>query len=111
MGVTFVWTSLLNLTNLGFNMLVIYNAWGVGQDGWFYAIGGALPSIIQGIAQVLASLAVAEISPDGSEATVYEFLTTMHNSAIALSANLMNIFIPVFSLREITRTAYEAADS
>eukprot|EP00438_Fugacium_kawagutii_P015177 Skav227602 [mRNA] locus=scaffold1141:353819:355849:+ [translate_table: standard] len=45
-------------------------AWGVGQDGWFYAFGSNILMIIQGIAQVLSSLAVVEISPSGYEASV-----------------------------------------
>jgi len=93
------------------NLLVIYNAWGVGQNGWFYMMSGTLPSVIAGIQQVLTSLAVAEISPAGSEATLYEFLVTCHNSAIALSSNLMNIFLPVFNLNEINGSVYDAADS
>merc|ERR1712227_272719 len=108
---TFVWTEILLLSSLVLNMLVIYNAWGVGQNGWFYMMSGTLPSVIAGIQQVLTSLAVAEISPAGSEATVYEFLVTCHNSAIALSSNLMNIFLPVFNLNEINGSVYAAADS
>lgn len=107
-------------------MFFVFQAWGVGQDGWFYAFGSALDCsfdsqhvkgwttinkrqeglktvvarvassvqvlrnkqqtelevafrknhpgnilmIIQGIAQVLSSLAVVEISPSGYEASV-----------------------------------------
>lgn len=99
--VTFVWTTILLGTNCGFQLLVIYNAWGIGQSGWFYAFGNNLLNLIQGIAQVLSSLAVAEIAPAGSEACLYEFLTTMHNSGITLNANLQNIFVPIFHLSDI----------
>eukprot|EP00435_Cladocopium_sp_Y103_P043551 s1451_g12.t1 len=89
---TFVWTAAILALNNCFQLMVIYNAWGVGQDGWFYAFGSNILMIIQGIAQVLSSLAVVEISPDGYEASVYEFLTSIHNAGITLNSNLQNLF-------------------
>mmetsp|Transcript_25489 Transcript_25489/g.57916 ORF Transcript_25489/g.57916 Transcript_25489/m.57916 type:complete len:609 (-) Transcript_25489:38-1864(-) len=103
--VTFIWTTILLALNGGFQLLVIYNAWGVGQDGWFFAFGNNSLMVIQGIAQVLSSLAVVEISPYGLEASVYEFLTTMHNAGITLNTNIQNLFVPVFSLGAIA-TSY-----
>lgn len=99
--VTFVWTTMLLATNCGFQLLVIFNAWGVGQDGWFYAFGNNVLMIIQGIAQVLSSLAVVEVAPVGFEATVYEFLTTIHNAGITLNSNFQNLFVPIFHLNGI----------
>jgi len=99
--VTFVWTALLLATNCGFQLLVINDAWGVGQDGWFYAFGNNVLMVIQGIAQVLSSLAVVEIAPVGFEATIYEFLTTIHNAGITLNSNLQNLFVPIFGLNGI----------
>lgn len=108
--VTLVWTTFLGLTALGFNFMVIYDAWGVGQDGWFYALSGALPSLIQGIGQVLSSLAVAEISPHGSEATTFEFIISVNNAALALNFDLQNIFTPIFELGDINLRSYSAAN-
>lgn len=96
---TFVWTASLLASNCGFQLLVINNA--QAQTGWFYAFGSNILMIIQGIAQVLSSLAVVEISPPGFEASVYEFLTTMHNAGITLNTNLQNLFVPVFKLNGI----------
>ncbi|CAE8637009.1 unnamed protein product [Polarella glacialis] len=98
---TFIWTALLLTTNSVFQLLVIYNAWGVGQSGWFYAFGSNILMIIQGVAQVLSSLAVIEIAPPGFEASIYEFLTSMHNSGIALNTNFQNLFLPIFQLNGI----------
>jgi len=98
---TFIMTSVLLATNGGFQLLVIYNAWGIAQSGWFYAFGSNILLIIQGISQVLASLSVMEISPSGFEASVYEFLTSMQNSGISLNTNFQNIFLPIFSLNGI----------
>jgi len=103
---TFVWTSMLTSLNSFFQLLVIHNAWGIGQNGWFFAFGGNLLHIVQGIAQVLSSLAVIEVSPTGFEATVFEFLTTMHNCGVFLNSNLQNIFVPIFSLHGISATTY-----
>lgn len=99
--VTFVWTAMLLAANCGFQLLVIYDAGGVGQDGWFYSFGSNILMIIQGIAQVLSSLAVVEIAPVGFEASIYEFLTTVHNAGITLNSNLQNLFVPIFDLNGI----------
>jgi hypothetical protein len=104
--VTFLWTSCLTAANCGFQFIVIYNAWGVGQDGWFYGFGSQVTLFVQGIAQILGSQAVAEFAPPGFESTIFEFMSTMHNTAMALAANLQNIFVPVFSLNAITTASY-----
>merc|ERR1712100_112254 len=108
--VTFVWTTMLLSLNCGFQLLVIYDAWGVGQDGWFYAFGNNVLMIIQGIAQVLSSLAVVEIAPVGFEATIYELLTTIHNAGITLNSNLQNLFVPIFDLNGIPCNYFPAHD-
>merc|ERR1719188_915097 len=51
---TFVWTTMLLALQCGFQLLVIFDAWGIGQDGWFYAFGYNILQLIQGIAQVLS---------------------------------------------------------
>lgn len=104
--VTFVWTTLLLALNCAFQLMVIYNVWGIGQSGWFYAFGSNILMVIQGIAQVLSSLAVVEISPAGYEASVYEFLTTMHNAGITLNSNIQNLFLPVFALNGIAQSYF-----
>merc|ERR1712139_605711 len=83
--------------------MMIFNTWGIGQTGWFYALGSNILLIVQGVQQVLSSLSVIEISPQGFEASVYEFLISIGNSGISLNANIMNIFVPVFSLHGIAR--------
>jgi hypothetical protein len=94
---TFIGTGLIMSLNGVLNLCMIY----VSQDPWFFVFGNNILSIIQGVSQVLSSLAVVEISPKGFEASVYEFLTTMHNAGITLNLNLMSIFQPVFGLPEI----------
>lgn len=105
--VTFIWTGSLLACNSVFQLLVIYNAWGIGQSGWFYALGSNVLLLVQGISQVLASLSVMEISPPGFEASIYEFLTSMQNSGITLNTNLQNILLPIFSLNGIA-ASYQA---
>eukprot|EP00931_Biecheleriopsis_adriatica_P088000 TRINITY_DN623_c0_g1_i1.p1 TRINITY_DN623_c0_g1~~TRINITY_DN623_c0_g1_i1.p1 ORF type:complete len:571 (-),score=98.73 TRINITY_DN623_c0_g1_i1:179-1765(-) len=104
--ITFLWTSVLTAMNAVFQFIVIYNAWGVGQDGWFYGFGNNVTLFVQGIAQVLGSQAVAEFAPPGYEASVYEFMSTMHNTAGTLAANFQNLFVPVFELNSISTASY-----
>lgn len=103
---TFIWTTVVLSLNCGFQLLVIYNAWGIGQTGWFYAFGNNVLQLIQGVAQILSSLAVVEVSPVGYEASVYEFLTTIHNAGITLNSNLQNVFVPIFHLNGINKDSY-----
>lgn len=107
---TFIWTALLLAANGCFQLMMIFNTWGVGQSGWFYALGSNVMLLIQGVQQVLSSLSVIEISPQGFEASVYEFLISVGNSGISLNANLMNVFVPIFSLNGIARTYQEAKE-
>eukprot|EP00928_Gymnodinium_smaydae_P081345 TRINITY_DN64891_c0_g1_i1.p1 TRINITY_DN64891_c0_g1~~TRINITY_DN64891_c0_g1_i1.p1 ORF type:complete len:613 (+),score=62.62 TRINITY_DN64891_c0_g1_i1:170-2008(+) len=104
--ITYLWTGILVIGQCGIQLLVVYNAWGIGQDGWFYIFGSNIMSFVSGIAQILSSLATAEIAPPGLEATVYESLASIHNAAITLNANIMNIFIPVFGLNGISSQTY-----
>jgi len=62
-----------------------------------------IPSIVQGLCQVLSCLAVIEISPAGLEATIYELLVSAMNGAMALSAALQSQFAAPFHLDEITQ--------
>lgn len=101
--ITFVWTTMLVGCNCIFQYIMIKF-----QNGWFYAFSNNILSIIQGIAQVLSSLAVVEISPTGYEASVYEFLITMGNAGITLNSNLMNALLPMFDLTGFSKTAYNA---
>merc|ERR1712137_1141431 len=81
---TLLWTNCFNVVNIALFFPMIYN-WAGAQNGWFVSIAPSILQIIVGIAQVLTSLAVVEISPPGMEATVYEFLTQVHNAAITLN--------------------------
>jgi hypothetical protein len=98
---TFVWTALLLASNGCFQLIMIFNAGGFGQSGWFYAFGNNIMLLVQGVQQVLSSLSVIEISPPGFEASVYEFLISVGNSGISLNGNIMNFLLPVFSLNGI----------
>jgi len=87
--------------NAVFMYIMIYNVGGIGQNPWFFVFGNNVLNIIQGVSQVLSSLAVVEVAPRGFEASVYEFLTTMHNAGITLNLNLMGIFQPMFEVSDI----------
>jgi hypothetical protein len=98
---TFVATGLIMALNGVFMFIMIYNVGGIGQNPWFFVFGNNILNIIQGISQVLSSLAVVEVAPKGFEASVYEFLTTINNAGITLNYNLMGIFQPIFHVSEI----------
>lgn len=83
-------------------IMIVYNTWGISQNGWFYMFQNSIPMLIQGIGQVVGSLAVVEISPPGLEATIYELLTSATNGAISLSSTLQTTFGKVFEVDEIT---------
>eukprot|EP00928_Gymnodinium_smaydae_P035810 TRINITY_DN25134_c0_g1_i1.p1 TRINITY_DN25134_c0_g1~~TRINITY_DN25134_c0_g1_i1.p1 ORF type:complete len:561 (+),score=75.81 TRINITY_DN25134_c0_g1_i1:49-1731(+) len=108
---TLIWTTAFLIVVSLLALMTIYNTWGVGQDGWFFILTGTIPDFIAGIAQVLSSLAVAEISPSGAEAFTYEFFSTIHNCAIALNINFSNLFVPVFALGDISLENYITADA
>merc|ERR1711957_423380 len=89
---TLGWTNCFNIINIALFFPMIHNWWGF-QNGWFISIAPSILQVIIGIAQVLTSLAVVEISPPGMEATIYEFLTQVHNAAITINAVLSSDFI------------------
>jgi len=99
--VTFVATGVIMALNGIFMFIMIYNVGGIGQNPWFFVFGNNVLNIIQGVSQVLSSLAVVEVAPKGFEASVYEFLTTMHNAGITLNLNLMSMLQPLFGVSEI----------
>merc|ERR1712137_417628 len=103
---TFLWTTLLTSLNTGFQLLVVYNAWGIGQSGCFYGFGSQMTLFVQGVAQVLGTQAMAEFSPVGYESTVYELINTVANAVLGLGANLQNLLVPVFSLNDISAASY-----
>lgn len=83
-------------------IMIVYNTFGISQNGWFYMFQNSVPMLIQGIGQVVGSLAVVEISPPGLEATIYELLTSASNGAISLSSTLQTSFGILFGVDEIT---------
>jgi len=103
---TFCGTGLVMALNCVFQYIMIYNVGGVGQSGWFFVFGNNILMIVQGISQVLSSLAVVEIAPKGFEASVYEFLTTMHNAGITLNLNLMGMLQPILGVKAIVDNGY-----
>merc|ERR1712070_414798 len=66
----------------------------------------SVPLLIQGIGQVVSSLAVVEVSPPGLEATVYELLISASNGAISLAVAFQTIFGNVFQLSEINSQTF-----
>jgi hypothetical protein len=104
---TFVATGLIMALNCLFQYVMIYNWWGIGQNPWFFVFGNNVLQIIVGVSQVLSSLAVVEIAPRGFEASVYEFLTTMHNAGITLNLNIMSIFQPIFGVNSIIASGHD----
>jgi hypothetical protein len=104
---TFIATGLIMALNAVFMYIMIYNVGGIGQNPWFFVFGNNVLSIIQGVSQVLSSLAVVEVAPRGFEASVYEFLTTMHNAGITLNLNLMGIFQPIFGVSNIIAPGHD----
>lgn len=109
--VTCCWIHVLLLLEGAFYLLVIYDIDGIGQSGLFYCFGDCPINMIVGMSQVVSLLAAAEISKSGLEATTYELLTTMHNVAIALNANIGNSLLAVFDINQINYDSYEAARS
>jgi hypothetical protein len=83
-------------------IMIVYNTWGISQNGWFYMFQNSIPMLIQGIGQVVGSLAVVEISPPGLEATIYELLTSATNGSISLSTTLQTTFGAIFGVDDIT---------
>lgn len=98
---TFVATGIILASNSLLLYVMIYNVGGIGQNPWFFVFGNNILNIIQGVSQVLSSLAVVEVAPKGFEASVYEFLTTMHNAGITLNLNIMSILQPIFGVADI----------
>jgi len=82
-------------------IMIVYNSFGISQNGWFFMFQNNVPMLIQGIGQVVGSLAVVEISPPGLEATIYELLTSATNGAISLSTTLQTSFGIMFGVDEI----------
>lgn len=107
---TFVATGVILALNSVFMYIMIYNVGGIGQTPWFFVFGNNVLQIIQGVSQVLSSLAVVEVAPKGFEASVYEFLTTMHNAGITLNLNLMGILQPIFNVSEIIAPGHDYKD-
>lgn len=94
----------------GLALVIVYDAFGfrgTSMDGWFYMMQANVPNFIQGIGQVVSSLAVIEVSPPGLEATIFEFLTSAFNGAISLSASLQTTFGHVFDLDDINYNAFK----
>lgn len=103
---TFVATGIILACNQLLLYVMIFNVGGIGQNPWFFVFGNNVLSIIQGVSQVLSSLAVVEVAPKGFEASVYEFLTTMHNAGITLNLNIMSILQPIFGVSEIVASGH-----
>lgn len=87
-------------------IMIVYDTWGISRNGWFYMFQSNIPNFIQGIGQVVSSLAVIEISPAGLEATIYELIISSMNGANALAAVLQTQFGGLFSVEDINAQAF-----
>jgi len=87
-------------------IMAVYDTFGISRNGWFYMVQSSVPSIIQGMGQVVSSLAVVEVSPPGLEATVYELLISASNGAISLGVALQTEFGKVFELGVINSDTF-----
>lgn len=88
-------------------LMSIYDTWGISRNGWFYMFSSNLPSLIQGIGQVVSSFAMVEISPKGLEATVYELLVSANNGAIAMNAAIQTAFASPFQLDDVNSESWD----
>ena len=70
---------------LGLLWLLPFFNIGTTRNPWFTIFIDLDQSFVNGLAQVLYSMAVIEISKSGQEATTYELVITVNNAAIALS--------------------------
>jgi len=106
------WRSILFMTQSlvaicsGLAVMICYDTWGISRNGWFYMFQSNVPNFIQGIGQVVSSLAAIEVSPAGLEATVFELLTSASNGGIALSTSLQTSFGHLFQLDSINAETF-----
>jgi len=98
--------SMMALCN-GLAVMIVYNTWGISRNGWFYMFQLNIPQFIQGVGQVVSSLAVIEVSPPGLEATIYELLISANNGAISMSSVLQTIFGRLFNVDGITASLFD----
>merc|ERR1712224_52580 len=87
-------------------VMIVYDTWGISRNGWFYMMQSNVPNFIQGIGQVVSSLAAVEVSPSGLEATIYELMTSANNGGIALSTSLQTTFGHLFKLDSINSETF-----
>lgn len=73
---------------LGLLWLLPYHRVGHTRDPWFTIFIDLDQAFVNGLSQVLYSMAVIEVSKPGQEATTYELVITVNNAAIALSGVL-----------------------
>merc|ERR1719414_232020 len=96
--ITLIWThGLISVCGI-LSVMIVWDTWGISQNGWFYMFQSNIPMVIQGLCQVLSCLAVIEISPAGLESTIYELLISCMNGALALSAALQSQLAAPFQL-------------
>lgn len=104
--ITLIWThGLISLCGI-LAIMIIYDSFGVSQNGWFYMFQSNIPMMVQGVCQVLSCLAVIEISPVGLEATIYEMLISSMNGALALSTAVQSQLAEPFDLGPINSDAW-----
>eukprot|EP00471_Norrisiella_sphaerica_P014325 CAMPEP_0184497916 /NCGR_PEP_ID=MMETSP0113_2-20130426/37727_1 /TAXON_ID=91329 /ORGANISM="Norrisiella sphaerica, Strain BC52" /LENGTH=161 /DNA_ID=CAMNT_0026885231 /DNA_START=59 /DNA_END=541 /DNA_ORIENTATION=- len=71
------------------------------RNAWFTLFIDGVESFVQGIVQVLMSMAVIEMAPIGLEATTYELVISVSNSFIFLNVVIWTQFMSIYSLAEV----------
>lgn len=79
---------LLKFLLCGTVVMVMQNAWEVGQRDWFHEAVNVLPHAVHGFVRVLTHLVVAELAPVGWEATACELVATLQRAAAVLGVGL-----------------------
>lgn len=96
--ITLIWThGMISICGL-LSIMIVWDTWGISQNGWFYMFQSNIPMVIQGLCQVLSCLAVIEISPVGLESTIYELLISSMNGAQSLGVALQSQLAAPFQL-------------
>lgn len=80
-------------STLGFLWILVYYNIGGLQNAWFTIFVDLDQAFVQGITQVLFSMAVIELSRPGLEATTYELLITVANASSTLKLIIATQFL------------------
>lgn len=100
---TQLWTTtLLALLNLMWLVPILCRS-GMCRSPWFCISIDSSEQFVQGITQVMISMAVVELAPVGLEATTYELLISVANSFITLNVVVSTQLMSPFSLAKVDK--------